>query len=51
MTFWTLIRRSLRFHARSHLGVVLGAGIGSTCTVDIAVASIFTRSRALQFLL
>ena len=25
MTFWTLIRRSLRFHARAHLGVVLGA--------------------------
>ena len=29
MTFWLLIRRSLRFHARSHLGVVLGAVIGS----------------------
>jgi putative ABC transport system permease protein len=29
MTFWTLIRRSLRYHARAHLGVVLGAAIGS----------------------
>src|SRR5690348_16883928 len=29
MTLWLLIRRSLRFHARSHLGVVLGAVIGS----------------------
>ncbi|HWI58483.1 MAG TPA: FtsX-like permease family protein [Bacillota bacterium] len=29
MTFWTFIRRSLRFHGRAHLGVVLGAAIGS----------------------
>jgi ABC-type antimicrobial peptide transport system permease subunit len=29
MTFWTLIRRSLRYHARAHFGVVLGAAIGS----------------------
>ena len=29
MTWRTLIRRSLRFHARSHFGVVLGAAIGS----------------------
>ena len=29
MTLWTLIRRSLRFHFRSHLGTVLGATIGS----------------------
>src|SRR6185369_12827281 len=29
MTLRTLIRRSLRFHARSHFGVVLGAAIGS----------------------
>jgi len=29
MTFWTLIRRSFRFHARAHLGAGLGAAIGS----------------------
>jgi ABC-type antimicrobial peptide transport system permease subunit len=29
MTWGTLIRRSLRFHARAHAGVVLGAVIGS----------------------
>ena len=29
MTFWTLIRRSLRYHSRAHFGVVLGASIGS----------------------
>src|SRR5262249_40809726 len=29
MTVWTLLRRSLKFHVRSHLGVVLGATIGS----------------------
>src|SRR5688572_9535947 len=33
MTFRTLIRRSLRFHWRSHLGVVLGAAIGSAALI------------------
>src|SRR5712671_2634735 len=33
MTFATLIRRSLRFHARAHLGVVLGAAIGSAALI------------------
>ena len=33
MTFWTLMRRSLRFHARAHLGVVLGAAIGSAALI------------------
>jgi ABC-type lipoprotein release transport system permease subunit len=37
MTFGTLIRRSLRFHARSHLGVVLGATIGSTTLIGALV--------------
>jgi ABC-type antimicrobial peptide transport system permease subunit len=37
MTFWTLIRRSLRFHARSHLGVVLGAAIGSAALIGALV--------------
>src|SRR5207245_6028447 len=29
MTYRTLIARSLRFHARAHLGVLLGAAVGS----------------------
>jgi ABC-type lipoprotein release transport system permease subunit len=29
MTFWRLIFRGLRYHARAHLGVVLGAAIGT----------------------
>ena len=37
MTFWTLIRRSLRFHARTHLGVVLGAAIGSATLIGALV--------------
>src|ERR1041385_8091190 len=37
MTFWTLIRRSLRFHARAHIGVVLGAAIGSAALIGALV--------------
>ena len=37
MTAWTLIRRSLRFHARAHLGVVLGAAIGSAALIGALV--------------
>src|SRR6516164_9127081 len=37
MTFWLLIRRSLRFHARTHLGVVLGAAIGSAALVGALI--------------
>ena len=37
MTYWTLIRRSLRFHARAHLGVVLGAAIGSAALIGALV--------------
>ncbi len=37
MTFRTLIRRSLRFHWRSHLGVVLGAAIGSAALIGALV--------------
>jgi len=37
MTFWTLIRRSLCFHARAHLGVVLGAAIGSAALIGALV--------------
>ena len=33
MTFWTLIHRSLRFHARAHLGVLLGATVGSAVLI------------------
>ncbi|HMP83597.1 MAG TPA: ABC transporter permease [Verrucomicrobiota bacterium] len=37
MTPRTLIRRSLRFHWRSHLGVVLGAAIGSAALIGALV--------------
>ncbi len=37
MTFRTLIRRSLWFHWRSHLGVVLGAAVGSAALIGALV--------------
>src|SRR5438552_4720425 len=37
MTFGTLILRSLRFHARSHVGVVLGAAVGSAALIGALV--------------
>src|SRR5437899_3542106 len=37
MTLWTLVRRSLRFHARAHLGLVLGAVVGSGALVGALV--------------
>jgi len=37
MTFRTLIRRSLRFHWRSHVGVVLGAAVGSAALIGALV--------------
>ncbi len=37
MTVWTLIRRSLRFHWRSHLGVVLGAAVGSAALIGALI--------------
>src|SRR5437879_5962322 len=37
MTLWTLIFRSLRFHARSHLGTLLGAAVGSAVLIGALV--------------
>ena len=37
MTLRTLILRSLRFHWRSHLGVLLGAAIGSAALIGALV--------------
>src|SRR5687767_13801935 len=37
MTGRTLIKRSLRFHWRSHLGVVLGAAIGSAALIGALI--------------
>ena len=52
MTFWTLIRRSLRFHARSHLGVALGAATGSAALIGALIVGDSVREtlrmRALQ---
>src|SRR5439155_7363902 len=33
MTYRTLILRSLRFHARAHLGVILGVAVGSAALI------------------
>ena len=37
MTIWTLIFRSLRFHARAHLGALLGAAVGSAVLIGALV--------------
>src|SRR3974390_2571352 len=37
MSFWRFIRRSLRFYARSHLGVVTGVAIASAALVGALV--------------
>ncbi|MCU0782863.1 MAG: hypothetical protein MUF81_02210, partial [Verrucomicrobia bacterium] len=37
MNLRTLIRRSLQFHWRSHLGVVLGAAVGSAALIGALV--------------
>lgn len=37
MTAWTLIRRSLVFHARAHLGALLGAAVGSAVLIGALV--------------
>jgi len=37
MTARTLIKRSLRFHWRSHLGVVLGAAVGSAALIGALI--------------
>lgn len=37
MTFRTLIKRSLRYHWRAHLGVTLGAAIGSAALIGALV--------------
>ena len=52
MTLRTLIWRSLRFHWRSHLGVVLGAAIGSAALIGALVVGdsvrASLRARALE---
>ncbi len=37
MTLFRLVRRSVRFHWRSHLGVILGAAIGSAALIGALV--------------
>ncbi|HLH56293.1 MAG TPA: hypothetical protein VKY92_22080, partial [Verrucomicrobiae bacterium] len=37
MSFWVLIRRSLRFHARTHIGVVLGAAISAAAIIGALI--------------
>ena len=52
MTFRTLIRRSLRFHARSHVGTLLGAAVAAAVLIGALVVGDSVRGslreRALQ---
>jgi putative ABC transport system permease protein len=52
MSRWTLVFRSLKFHARSHLGTVAGAAIGSAALIGALVVGDSLREtlreRALQ---
>ena len=51
MTSWTLVFRSLRFHARSHLGALLGAGIGTAVLVGALVVGDSVRESLRQMAL
>ena len=44
MTLRTLILRSLRFHARSHLGVLLGATLGSAILIGALLVAMVAHS-------
>jgi ABC-type lipoprotein release transport system permease subunit len=48
MTLRTLTRRSLRFHARSHVGVLLGAIIGSAALIGALVVGDSVRASLRQ---
>ncbi len=48
MTRWTLLRRSLRFHARAHAGVVLGAAVGSAALIGALVVGDSVRQSLLD---
>jgi len=48
MTLRTLIRRSLRFHWRAHLGVVLGAAVGSAALIGALVVGDSVRGSLLD---
>ena len=52
MTFWTLIVRGLRFHAREHLGATLGTAIGGAALIGALIvgdsARLSLRERALR---
>src|SRR5438034_6898861 len=51
MTSWTLIRRSLRYHARSHGAVLLGAAVGSAVLIGALVVGDSVRESLRQFAL
>lgn len=51
MSFWTLVFRSLRYHARSHLGVLLGAVVGSAALVGALVVGDSVRGSLRDFAL
>src|SRR5579859_1886127 len=51
MTAWTLIRRSLWFHRRAHLGVLLGAAIGSAALIGALLVGDSVRGSLLDMAL
>jgi len=51
MNTFTLIRRSLRFHARAHLGALLGAAVGSAVLVGALVVGDSVRHSLQRFAL
>jgi len=51
MTFRTLIRRSLRFHARSHVGTGLGAAVAATVLIGALVVGDSVRGSLRQLAL
>ncbi|MBI4325784.1 MAG: FtsX-like permease family protein, partial [Chloroflexi bacterium] len=51
MTTWTLIRRSLSFHARAHFGALLGAAVGSAVLVGALVVGDSVRESLRQMAL
>lgn len=51
MTSWTLVFRGLRFHARSHVGVLFGATVGSAVLIGALIVGDSVRWSLRQFAL
>jgi putative ABC transport system permease protein len=51
MTHWTFVLRSLRYHARAHLGTLLGAAVGSAVLIGALVVGDSVRGSLREFAL